>query len=325
MTLTARSYVGEMDLQPIADLLNACEAADREDVYYSVAELRMEATAPDCDPVSDWRLWQDANGRLVAFGKLWLPSQSIDEADGFLWFRVHPLSRQRGLEPEILAWGEARIQEVAQTRCLPAKLAVSCRASQADRISLFQTHGFTYDRSFLRMQRSLTVSLPTPQLSDGFTLKTGHDTNTAAWVDMYNQTFIDHWNFHPTTIEQVNHQRSDPHYQPELDLVAVAPDGTYAAFCYAHIDADENQQRGCREGWISILGTRRGFRRMGLGRAMLLSGLHRLKAAGMETALLGVDSQNPNQAYDLYESVGFRKLYTNLVYAKRFQGSYQGS
>ncbi len=49
---------------------------------------------------------------------------------------------------------------------------------------------------------------------------------------------------------------------------------------------------------------------------MLLSGMHALKAAGVETAKLGVDSWNPSGALRLYESVGFSKLHTRIFYVK---------
>jgi mycothiol synthase len=72
-----------------------------------------------------------------------------------------------------------------------------------------------------------------------------------------------------------------------------------------------------------MLGTRRGFRRRGLGRAMLLAGMQRLWETGIDTVKLGVDTQNPNQALNLYESVGFRKLHTRLSYVKTiYQNSY---
>src|SRR3712207_8299806 len=51
----------------------------------------------------------------------------------------------------------------------------------------------------------------------------------------------------------------------------------------------------------------RSYRKIGLGRALLLAGLHRLKADGMETAALGVDAENPTGALGLYESTGFMK------------------
>jgi ribosomal protein S18 acetylase RimI-like enzyme len=55
---------------------------------------------------------------------------------------------------------------------------------------------------------------------------------------------------------------------------------------------------------------------MGLGRAMLLAGLHRLKAAGVATAILGVDAENPSGALQLYESVGFHNIRDSISYVK---------
>ncbi len=42
-----------------------------------------------------------------------------------------------------------------------------------------------------------------------------------------------------------------------------------------------------------LASTRRGFRRMGLARAMLLAGMRQIKAAGMDTVKLGVDALEP--------------------------------
>jgi ribosomal protein S18 acetylase RimI-like enzyme len=118
------------------------------------------------------------------------------------------------------------------------------------------------------------------------------------------------------TVEQFHYYGNDPDYNPTLDLVAIASDGTFTAFCNAYICCKENRRSGQNEGTITVLGTRRGFRKRGLGRAMLLSGLQRLKAIGTETALLCIDSDNPSGALRLYTSVGFRKLHTTIVYAK---------
>lgn len=60
------------------------------------------------------------------------------------------------------------------------------------------------------------------------------------------------------------------------------------------------------------LGMRRSFRSMGL----LLAGMRRLKAVGMDTTKLGVDAENRLGAGRLYESVGFRKIYTQISYVK---------
>jgi mycothiol synthase len=317
--LMIRSYAGECDLQAIATFLNLCETVDQFGHYSSVSELRHEFSEPGFDPAQDVRLWTDDAGQLIAYAQMWIPKQAEQSitADGFLWFRVHPMMRGHELEPAILAWGEVRVWEVGRSRHLPARLRSGCRDSQGDRILLLQNCGFVYERCFLRMERSLTEPIPTPQFPSGFTLSSNQGRqDIEARLDLYNQAFSDHWNFYPTTIEELTHEESDEDYQPELELLAIAPESSYAAFCLCKIDREDNAQRGCLEGWIGVLGTRREFRRRGLGRAMLLAGLQKLRSAGMEVAKLGVDTENVNLAQGLYESVGFQRVFANLSYVK---------
>lgn len=317
-TLTIRPYQGEHDLQPIADLINLCVVHDQEDGYRTAQELQRAFSAPDCTPAEDIRLWESNDGQILGYANLWIPdpSESDDAAVGHLGYRLHPSVRSKGLEQDILAWAGDRTAAIAHSQACAAKLRVFFRENRQDMLALYEREGFEFERSFVRMARSLGEPIPDVALPEGFSLITGDQIDTADWVEMHNQTFIDHWNFHPLTVEQANHYLTNPDYQPKLDLVAIAPDGTYAAFCYAHIHAEENQVYQRQDGWIGMLGTRRGYRRLGLGRAMLLLGLQRLQARSMTRALLGVDSQNPNQAYRLYESVGFQKQFASLGYVK---------
>ncbi len=316
ITLTMRPYAGEADLEAIASLINSCEAIDQVDEGTSVSELRQEFDDPSVDKARDIRVWENVDGQLVGLGQLWIP-ESGEEIDGFLWFRVLPTARGGDLEKQIVAWAQGRMREVERERGVQIKLRSGTRADKSNHIALLEGCGFTADRYFFSMARSLAEPIPEPQLPQGFTLRHSEgEQDTEAWVEMFNQSFIDHWNHHDLTVESYRHWRSDPDYRPELDLIAVATDGTFAAFCYCHINPEDNKRKGRNEGWIGVLGTKRGFRKRGLGRAMLLAGMQRLKAAGVDTARLGVDSENPNGAGQLYESVGFRKLYTRIMYVK---------
>lgn len=324
MTLTMRPYKGEADLAAIAQLLNTCAAFDRRDDWTSVSELRLEFDDPLIDKQQDIRLWEDADGKLIGYSLIFIPP-SGDNDDGFLWFNIHPESRGGYVEKQAIAWGEQRMREVAASRGVCVRLRAGSRDNNSDsasetlreRIAILESCGFTPDRYFFTMERSLVEPLPEPQFPAGFTLRQLQgEQEVEAWVEMFNQTFIDHWNYHPFTVEVRQHWLTDPNYKPELDLIAIAPDATFAAFCYCYINPEENEHFARKEGWIADLGTRRGFRRIGLGRAMLLAGMHQLKASGMDTAKLGVDADNPNGALQLYESVGFRKVHTNISYYK---------
>lgn len=315
-TLMTRPYTGEADLQPICELLNTCDAVDDLDDNYDVAELRVEFADPRLDPERDLRLWEDAAGRLVGFGQVWIQPDG-EVVDGFLYARVHPDARTSGLDDEIIAWGHKRVRQVARERGKAAMLRSSTRDHDVRYRSILERHGFAIARYFFRMTCPLNAPIPEPQFPAGFTLRhVTSDADIERWVEAYNQSFVDHWNFHPRTIEAQRHWLTDPNYRPELDLIAVAPDETIAAFCLCIINAADNARNQRNEGWIALLGTRRGFRRIGLGRAMLLAGLQQLKAAGVDTAKLGVDATNPTGALRLYESVGFRRMQTWINYVK---------
>ncbi|NET42603.1 GNAT family N-acetyltransferase [Okeania sp. SIO2B3] len=321
-TLVTRSYQGENDLEAMAEFFQVCEMVDRLDEWVSVSDLRQAFNAPDVDRERDISLWENADGKLIGFGKL-----SIQEAvDGYLSFKVHPTVRGEGIEQEIIRWGEARMKDFARDRGVSVKLRAATRDDKTECIALLESCGFTPKRHFFNMERSLTDPLPKPEFPIGFTLQCHSSAQFSgkqeqqhfleAWVEMYNQTFIDHWNFHELTVEKLEHKMSYPKYRQDLDLVALTADGTFAAFCLCFIHPEDNQRKGTREGRIADLGTRRGFRERGLGKAMLLSGMERLQTVGMDKAILGVDAENPSGANRLYESVGFRKIHAKIIYGK---------
>ena len=103
--------------------------------------------------------------------------------------------------------------------------------------------------------------------------------------------------------------------EPGLDLLLEAPDGTLAAFCYCAIPGEANELSGRGEGEIAIIGTRPAYQKQGIGRAMLLAGLQRLKDFGVETATLGTSSENTG-AQSVFISAGFRMSYRSLWYSK---------
>ncbi|MEB3211894.1 MAG: GNAT family N-acetyltransferase [Leptolyngbyaceae bacterium] len=315
--LTQRLYVGAVDHVALADFLNLCAEFDQLDSFTTPESLELSFTAPGVNPQQDVCFWEDSDGQLIAFCAIHFPQEEVEPLDGSVWFRIHPDARRKGLMSDILTWAEHRVRQVGRDRQLPVQLRAGSRATLRYRIEGLEAHGFRQDRCFHTLQRSLNTPISTPDLPDGFTIRQflGKD-EVENWVEMFNQSFIDHWNHHPLTVERTLHWLKDPDYRPELDLVAIAPDGTLAAFCYCSIDTAYNQKKNCREGWVDLLGTRRGFRRKGLGRALLLEGLARLSAAGMDTAKIGVDSQNPNRAYVLYESVGFQLLHSGLSFVK---------
>jgi mycothiol synthase len=321
MLFTSFPYTGEADLPSIVALLDACEEVDHLDDGASVEELRLRFSYPNAEPTRNVRLWKDAQGRVIGFALLWFfePAATVDGR--LLALKVHPAARGGGLEAEMFQWAEQRVREAGKEHGLPAEFVFRIRDDQTDLLALAQARGLTLNRYFWMMARSLEEPIPAPVLPAGFTLQQGAGPADAGrYVAMFNDTWIDHWQGHLMTVEQFLYDLTLPDYQAEMDIIALAPDGTFAAFCYNRISPEENARSGRSDGWIEALGTRRGFRKIGLGRALLLDGLQRLRAAGMTSARLGVDAASPTGANRLYASVGFRVVETRLSLAKSIAG-----
>ena len=316
MKLTSRPYGGKSDLETIAHLLNICEAIDPPEEWPPLSEVRMQFESPpgSVDRERDLRLWEDmTTGQLCACAGLMIPELG-EELGGFLWFRIHPEFRYSICQEEIFPWAEARMRQVAEERNVAVTLLCGTRNDLLDRIAAIENNGFEIDCYCITMERSLSEPLPNPEFPLGFTLSHGAQQNATAWTELFNETFADHWNHHDKTVDFAQHERTQAHYKPQLDLVAIAPDGTFAALCYGQIKPTRDS---CiTEGWINMLGTRPAFRNKGLGKAILLAGIHQLKAEGIDKAMLYVDADNLSGALRLYQSVGFEAYSTQIAYSK---------
>ena len=111
------------------------------------------------------------------------------------------------------------------------------------------------------------------------------------------------------TLASYRRLRAAPHFLPELDLVAVAPDGSFAASCICWLDTVN------RSGEFEPVGTHERFRGQGAGTALMLEGLRRLQALGAHTARVTAVGDNA-AAMRLYASVGFFTFDTERFYRK---------
>jgi mycothiol synthase len=322
-SIIMRQYQGESDLQLIIDLIDDCERVDRLETFVSIDQLRSSITNPAIDRERDLSLWEDNRGQLIGFGELSIDEPIADNlANGTLWFFVHPIARDGNLDSQIIAWVERRMKQVGQERQGQPKLFTWSRNTRTDRIATIEKYGFVTSRQYWFLSQSLSRTIPTSQLPAGFSIRAVDGEREAqSWVDLHNQAFCNAWIYHPLTVESYKHRLQAPDYLPELDLVAVDAKGKFAAICYCAIDPAHNIFLGRQEGWVALLFTSPDFQQQGLARAMLLHGLARLKTLNIEIAKIGVDAENAFGARQLYESVGFKHLYTNIAYVKHLEFS----
>jgi mycothiol synthase len=247
--------------------------------------------------------------------------EETDERMYYINMTVHPAAEGMGLEQALARKIMDIVREHESDPNLKRMTKVTIKGGFLEPMSnkrvIFQAMGLKEVRQFWTMARPLDEPIDEPAHVDGIII---HPFNYPADSEgaraAFNDSFSDHWDHHPIGQADWEHWMSQDLMRPDLSLLAdvESSPGTIAGFCLISIIEADNKRRGVCEGWIDLLGTTRDWRRVGLGRALILHGLHSLKNAGMETALLGVDSTSPTGAQRLYESVGFRTRVREFAY-----------
>lgn len=311
----------EGDIPALAALAAACAAVDKFDKAISVEEITQSYSQPLSEPLRQVividgpaQAGVDEGVPLGMARVMWLDDPEKGEKTYQMRVRIHPAVRGTGIETalaqrlmDVVRGNAAESEAIA-----PADMRLLGVAAQEDEISrqIFGHMGLQVARYGWKMERSLAEPIPRPKEVEGVTVRNyRHPEDDEGTRTAYNNSFIDHYEFHAFTPEIWTYIASQPNMRFDLSWLAEIKDGQeageFAGFCICEIEEHDNARTGNKEGWIGLLGTVRGWRGVGLGKSLLLKGLHSLKEAGMETAVLGVDSESLTGANRLYESVGF--------------------
>ncbi len=169
-----------------------------------------------------------------------------------------------------------------------------------------ERRGYVGRDHFTVFTYSLDVQPPPPILPDGFTFL---EAMRPEWADRRADVHFNSFNPSKMTAQAYAHFMTAPDYDPELDVVVVAPDGRFAAFSMCWIEPLT------KIGSHEPVGTRGEMQRRGLGRAVMLEGLRRMRARGMSVATVLTNTTNTgNMAF--YELLGFKRVNSIYKYEK---------
>lgn len=248
------------------------------------------------------RLWFSGDA-LVAWGWAYLPHQ-VRRSDGsvtdvtsaYLGYQVHP--GHAALADDVIGWYD--------TAAAGLKRTVAPSAADEFALKRWAAHGYQTDPASLGDTGSWTqlnardlTDVAQPVLPDGFRFRTADEAGPQAAV----QAHVDAWA--PSTYTAASYEgvRQTAAYRGDLHVLVEAPDGTMAASTIMWLDEANKTAE------FEPVGTHPGYRRLGLGTAMLLHGMHLARAAGathMTVVCLGAPGHP--QARGLYYGVGFRQF-----------------
>jgi ribosomal protein S18 acetylase RimI-like enzyme len=292
------------DAGAIVVLQDSCFEVDN--TYREVeSEILDRFDDEDVDPSTDTLLAVADDGRVLVSIWGYTPLGAATKWRAFADIEVHPDLRSDQLNEFALAWWEARSRQRLSERSddLPKVLWHGVYEHQTDQIELLERNGYEIRRYYDELLRDLSQPIDPRPLPNGITLVPAEEAKPGDDLYVHNESFHDHRGSQPWTPKRWEHFKSE-FYLPDASYVAYDgndPVGHIFSTKYPH-DFDD---RGFTHAWIESLGVVGSHRKQGLASALLTVSMRDFVEDDTEYAMLGVDSENPTDAYGVYEDLGF--------------------
>ena len=236
-----------------------------------------------------------------------------EEKKGFVQnLGVLPKFRRRGIATKLL--------ETALESLRKRGMEVAEIWAQTDRegcMHLFEKFGFKQTRITSIMIRKLDFIPNKNRKNMQLTIR-GMQTKEEKEIELLNkldnETFKEHFNFRPRTIEETKYALFEmPWFAVQKWFFAFLNDQP-VGYCGIAIDEGLNKEKNLKWGMIADIGVLKPYRRIGIGTCLMLHMMQELKGLEMKDAFLYVDDMNPTGAIKLYEKLGFKTLRKSIIY-----------
>lgn len=270
---------------------------DNPDEQRHVVDLPYRFCSPSATTRANARIWRSEQGELVGWAILQWEFWTLDYA-------VRPGPHAADVSTRILEWAIEGTAKRAVSWGEPLRLFVDVRDPGPPPALPLDTFGFTLYSAWRLLHLARPADLPAEEsiTPTGFTIRPlAAMREVDAYVDLHRAAF-----------QSTNMTREwraailrSPQYTPELDLVAVAPDGSLAGFCVCWLNREAQWAAGPEiTGQIEPIGVLPKHQGHGLGRALLNEGIRRLAARGARRMFIEADADN-KAVIALDQSAGF--------------------
>ena len=214
-------------------------------------------------------------------------------------------AKGRGLGARIAELGEARSREHRSVKAHTVTLSEDAAAA-----ALFRRRGYAEARRFYEMAIELDRTPAVPRLPGELLLDEFQQRDARAFAAAVDEAFQDHWEWQSAPFDEWWDKRRGEERDADGPLWFVVRDGDEIA---AAVRNETNRNGG---GYVALLGVRRGWRGLGLGKALLYRSFAEFWARGVTRVTLGVDADSPTGATKLYERVGMEVESCMVVFEK---------
>lgn len=293
----SRPYAGAGDLERVLTVCRAAYSELRHGEDHHTGDVLWQLFRADgVDAAAHIRLWEDVDGAPLGF--TW-----ADEAGVVI--QTHPATwGDDRFEDAALAWYEAERVEAGETDA-----TTYAYDDDPQRLGVLHRRGYTRagDASFVRFEQDLAAPVAAPAVPPGWVIRSlKGESEYAERVALHHAVWPSR-----ITVESYRRMRAVEGYMPDLDIVAVAPDDTFASYCICWYDP------ASRTGLFEPVGTHPAWRGRGLGTAVVREGMRRLREHGTHRTFVHTNGTNA-AAIRLYASAGFRIVSHTHPYRKRW-------
>ena len=167
--------------------------------------------------------------------------------------------------------------------------------------SAWANHGFEFLRRYFTMRMNISTA-PTIREIQGLEIKSidiSSSDQVALWHQLHQNSFSKHFGFAPRKLEKWRELVQDSATDPNGVFFAFK-NGEPVGFCQCNDEYAEDNR-----GFINLLGVTQENQGLGIGEALLQTGISYCLTKGYDSVELNVDTGNESGALKLYEKVGF--------------------
>ena len=292
-----RTATGDPNLGAVADM----------DSYYR--QFDQAALPADCVIV-------ELDGTVIAYGRATWEDLSTGDAEIGAFMNLDPTFSGRGIEEQLLAHALRRAEALVPARGhdRTSYLRMWINALAVHEIRAAEAAGLRRIRAGAQMIRPTLDAIPDVPLPDGYEIRpiaAGDEAMIRRVWEADGRAFAETWGHELPTERAFRSWRESPGFDPPLWRVAFHGDAIAGQILNF---LGEPGADGSRVGFTEAISVQPEHRRRGLARALLVASLRAVRDAGATKAGLGVDSHNPNQAQDLYASLGYEVVTVTYTY-----------
>ena len=292
MKITSTRIATEADAKAIAELANAHELSIDEQSSLFSEQGALDFIAGYIDPSVTY---------LISFD---------DEPDFSAVLNLHPDSVKSRYFTDIYAKPELEnldsivlfAIELAESEHPDWKMWPGANFLDKRLQGAWTSYGFEFLRRYYTMRMSIS-EVPTIRKIKGLEIRVidlANPAEVAIWHKLHQNSFSKHFGFAPRELEKWSELVIDASTDSNGVFIAFK-DGEPVGFCQCNDEYAEDNK-----GNISILGVAQESQGLGIGEALLQTGIVYSASKGYDTLELNVDTGNESGALKLYEKVGFK-------------------